>query len=177
MNNFHFFICERIDKSLQQAIFSLRHQVFTLEQGIPQQMDQDGKDLSAIHLVVTQNKKVIATARLEKLCHKSVLLSRIAVKKDFRKKGLAREIVKKMIDYGKEKGFLQINVNAHHHLIPFYKELQFKIAGEPISLLQYSLQPMHQMLIKVYENPPAPLLQDQPDIPIKGNGTQKNIDC
>ncbi|MFA0520185.1 GNAT family N-acetyltransferase, partial [Vibrio sp. 10N.222.55.E8] len=43
---------------------SIRHQVFVVEQQIPQTLDLDGLDLKSHHVLVTDADNLVATARL-----------------------------------------------------------------------------------------------------------------
>ena len=51
------------DQSEMQAALKLRHDVFCVEQGVPEQEELDGRDHDGIHLVAIHGGEVVATCR------------------------------------------------------------------------------------------------------------------
>jgi len=113
-------------------ILRIRSEVFVIEQRCIYQ-DIDGKDKKAIHVMGTNNNKIIAYTRIleggEDYDFPSI--SRVVVKKENRGKDRGRKIMKESIKYIveelKEK---TIVLAAQKYLEKFYRELGFIAEGE-----------------------------------------------
>jgi len=113
----------------KEEIFSLREKVFAEEQGIPAELDRDGKDETALHLIAMHRQKVIATGRLH-ANHGNGHLSRIAVDKNFRGRGIAKELVCRLLEEAKLLDLNYLYLLPHAHLEAFYQSLGFsKVNG------------------------------------------------
>ncbi|WDT79943.1 MAG: hypothetical protein MPW14_22965 [Candidatus Manganitrophus sp.] len=78
-------------------LIRLREEVFVIEQGVPLEIELDDEDDRAIHFVAISGREVIGTARLvvkgrsgqgKSGQRKSGKIGRMAVRKDWRGKGL-----------------------------------------------------------------------------------------
>ncbi|HCW52904.1 MAG TPA: GNAT family N-acetyltransferase [Clostridium sp.] len=113
-------------------ILQLRNEVFIVEQNCLYQ-DIDDKDQKSYHLFCREEEKIIACVRiLEKgLSFDEIAIGRVCVSKDFRGKGIAREIMKKAIRFiEKELCGNSIKIQAQAYLIGFYESLGFKGISE-----------------------------------------------
>ena len=84
--------------SWQQAEVSLRQireQVFMQEQSVPAELEWDGLDAEAKHLLLNIGQQPVACARLLPTQH----LGRMAVLPEWRGKGLGRRLMQCAIDY------------------------------------------------------------------------------
>jgi len=109
----------------KEAAYKLRKLVFADEQGIPANLDQDGKDNLATHFIGINNKEISVTGRLyieEKQGH----LSRIAVHPNYRGKGLGKKIVELLIEKAIQEDLTGLFLYPHAHLEKFYKSFGFK---------------------------------------------------
>ncbi len=81
-------------------ILRVRDQVFIVEQECPYQ-DIDSKDKNAYHLFAHDNGIIIAYLRiLEKgISYNEISIGRVLINKDYRGKGLARELMLKAIEF------------------------------------------------------------------------------
>jgi cystathionine beta-lyase len=70
----------------------LRHDVFCIEQGVPEREELDGRDYEGIHLVAVENGDVVATCRLL-VVGKTVQFSRLAVVGSARRRGIATSML------------------------------------------------------------------------------------
>ena len=77
----------RDQRELAEAL-RLRHDVFCVEQGVPEREELDGRDQEGIHLVAIENGEVVATCRLL-VVGKTVQFSRLAVERSARRRGIA----------------------------------------------------------------------------------------
>lgn len=109
-------------------ILKLRNEVFVVEQQCVYQ-DCDGKDEKAYHLYLEDNGKIIAYLRIlnKGVSYDEIAIGRVLVHKNYRGKGIAREMMLKAIN------FIESNINetviklqAQEYLVNFYKSLGFK---------------------------------------------------
>lgn len=109
-------------------ILALRNEVFIVEQDCVY-MDCDYKDFNSYHLFLEQNGEIVAYLRvLEKgVSFDQISIGRVAVKKDFRGKGLSREMMLKAINFiENDLKETSIKIQAQSYLINFYTSLGFK---------------------------------------------------
>lgn len=109
-------------------ILALRNEVFIVEQDCVY-MDCDYKDFNSYHLFLEQNGEIVAYLRvLEKgVSFDQISIGRVAVKKDFRGKGLSREMMLKAINFiENDLKETSIKIQAQSYLMNFYTSLGFK---------------------------------------------------
>lgn len=118
--------------SLEQLykILKLRFDVFVAEQNSIYD-EYDSEDYEAVHFFIEKEDKVIAYVRVYKKSEGVVSLGRVAVHKDYRKKGLGRKIVQEAIDYVKSDTKVnKIKIGAQEYLKDFYLSYGFKQTSE-----------------------------------------------
>ena len=76
----------------------IREEVFVREQEYPIELEFDEADENCWHLVLTDNEKAIATARLLKLSEGVFKPGRIAVLKEYRGKNIGAELLTLIIE-------------------------------------------------------------------------------
>jgi len=113
-------------------ILALRNKVFILEQECAY-LDCDDKDLKSYHLFSEENGELIAYLRiLEKgVSYDEISIGRVVVKKSYRGKGIAREMVLKATSFI-ENNLKEdtIKIQAQAYLLNFYSSLGFKAVSE-----------------------------------------------
>ena len=87
-----------------------------------------------IHLVVEVEGKYAGNAELRKLPHRKTHVGElgISLRKEFRENGIGTELLKTLIELGKERRLrlLVINVfETNHHALHIYQKLGFRRAG------------------------------------------------
>ncbi|SUY48416.1 acetyltransferase [Clostridium putrefaciens] len=96
------FIKEFNELSLDELydILSLRNEVFIVEQNCAYE-DCDGKDKFCYHVYYKEGKEIIAYARILKkgLSYEEVSIGRVIIKKPYRRKRLAFELMKNAIEF------------------------------------------------------------------------------
>ncbi|NRB36961.1 MAG: GNAT family N-acetyltransferase [Pseudomonadales bacterium] len=117
----------RFTVKTQPDILALRHQVFTLEQGVSAELDIDGLDDNALHCVIYSDKKIVATGRLLTDGH----IGRVAVLAAFRHQGLGNTVMKSLMGEAKKRGDSQVFLHAQISALEFYQKLGFVSYGEP----------------------------------------------
>jgi predicted GNAT family N-acyltransferase len=115
----------------QKDAIQVRHEVFILEQRVPEELEIDEFDPFAFHALAYFNNACIGTARLLINDDGSGQIGRMAVLIAFRNKGLGRQIMKVLIETAKLKGISSLALHAQVSAIPFYEKLGF-VANGPI---------------------------------------------
>ncbi len=114
-------------------ILFLRTQIFVVEQNCPYQ-EVDEKDRFSYHLFgKTKKGKLIAVARIlpKGVSYKNISFGRIAVKKEYRGKGIADEMMKNLFNYVEQQfGKQKIRISAQQYLLSFYNKHGFSPIGE-----------------------------------------------
>ncbi|WP_066889486.1 GNAT family N-acetyltransferase [Clostridium nigeriense] len=118
-------------------IVKSRYEVFACEQEITCENDFDDKDKKCIHLFAIDNEggieKVIGYCRLlpPGLSYNDASIGRVLVLKEYRGKGLAKEMMLKAIEViQKEYGVNEITLSAQSYIKDLYKNVGFKEVSE-----------------------------------------------
>lgn len=110
-------------------VHTIRKEVFIVEQNTKEEEELDGYDDFAVHLLVCDNNRPVATGRIiivDGIC----LLGRIAVLKQFRKQGFGDFVVRLLIRKAFEMSFERQELHAQTHAIDFYKKIGFVPYGD-----------------------------------------------
>ena len=111
----------------QENIKSVRRQVFIIEQHVPEELEWDGLDEEAIHIIAVDNKnKIVGTARLLPTGQ----IGRMAVLPNERNKGIGSDMLRLLLNYSSENFTRQIFLNAQLQAISFYEQHGFVQTGE-----------------------------------------------
>lgn len=111
----------------QAQISAIRQQVFVVEQHVPPELEWDGLDETATHLLaVAEDGKPVGCARI--LIGASI--GRMAVLASWRGQGVGWALLQTAIEYCRREGWLHIEVSAQTHAIPFYEKAGFQVSGE-----------------------------------------------
>lgn len=108
----------------------IREEVFVREQKYPIELEFDEADENCWHLVLTDNEKAVATARLLKLSEGVFKPGRIAVLKEYRGKNIGAELLTLIIEKAKEMGAKELHIGAQTYAVGFYEKFGFKTTGE-----------------------------------------------
>ncbi|MFC1865779.1 GNAT family N-acetyltransferase [Chloroflexota bacterium] len=120
------------DNELEQA-FQVRKRVFVDEQGISEELELDGFDCKALHVVVQYGEITIGTARVLFPSPGVAKIERMAVLKNFRRKGAGSKIVSFLNEELKGQKISKIIVHAQCSATPFYKSCGFVESGAPFN--------------------------------------------
>jgi len=128
----HMFDCELVTQNMDlQAAFQVRRVVFVEEQGISEELDFDGLDRQAVHLVVKDGERVIGTARVRFLDDKQAKIERMAILKPFRRQGIGSRMISFLIKELETRHVEQVVVYAQIKTVAFYRVCGFKLSGSP----------------------------------------------
>lgn len=130
--NFQLKMFDELSGKEVYEILKSRNEVFVLEQQCIYQ-DCDDKDKNAYHLFAEDNGEIIAYLRILKkgIAYDEISIGRVLVRKEYRKKGLARQSMLKAIDFiENDLNEKSIRISAQQYLIDFYGSLGFKVVSE-----------------------------------------------
>ena len=113
---------------VKDLIKPIRVKVFVIEQHVPEELEWDEYDESAWHAIAKLNEQVVGTGRLI-LDQSKAKIGRMAVDKNCRCKGVGSEILRALINLGKEKGAQEFILHAQTHAITFYAREGFEPYG------------------------------------------------
>ena len=110
-----------------EIVRDIRHKVFILEQNVPQHVEVDRFEKSAIYLLATLNGQFVGTARWRKTT-KGIKLERFAVLKENRTYGVGRALVEFILEQVINE--TMVYLHAQDHVISFYKKFGFQPVGD-----------------------------------------------
>jgi predicted GNAT family N-acyltransferase len=115
----------RYDERYAPEIKKIRRSVFVTEQQIDEDIEFDGNDKDAIHVLLSKNDKFVGTGRMLANGH----IGRLAVYKAYRGQGLGRKAVMALVEEAREQGLQRVYLGAQLYAVPFYKKLGFSEFG------------------------------------------------
>lgn len=140
-SDYYFQITHWINHS--DSLKSIREQVFIQEQNVPVELEWDGLDDKAIHILaetdainkqMTNKKLAIGTARITlnktNAQFTTAHIGRMAVLAAWRGQGIGSEILHICINECKRLKAAKIILNAQVNVIPFYQKAGFEITSE-----------------------------------------------
>ncbi|MCY3820386.1 MAG: GNAT family N-acetyltransferase [Gammaproteobacteria bacterium] len=108
-------------------LMAVRNAVFVDEQGVPPELESDGRDAEATHFLATNEAgNPVGTARL--LADGQI--GRIAVLPEFRRRGLARRLLGLAMDSARARGDRRVWLHAQHDATDLYLQAGFRFVGE-----------------------------------------------
>lgn len=109
----------------------IRNQVFVREQGVPLDREIDNYEAYTIHFVLYQDTETpMATVRLLPLEDGKIKVQRMAVLKEFRKKGLGKVIMEAAETFANEHDYQQLVLGAQLTARDFYQRLGYQAEGD-----------------------------------------------
>lgn len=115
------------EDELRDAL-ALRHQVFCVEQGVPQREEVDGRDSEGIHLVAIANGQLLATCRLL-VVGRTVQFSRLAVRPSARRRGIATALLEEADAESRVAGAARIVLHAQTYARSLYDRVGYRPRG------------------------------------------------
>ena len=119
------------DQSDKTKAFEIRNLVFCEEQNVSKEIEFDGLDQFCNHYLAKINELPIGTARVRELKKGTFKIERMAVLMRYRKKGVGKAIIKKIL-----KHYLNLNninkliLNSQIEAKDFYKKFGFVEIGK-----------------------------------------------
>jgi predicted GNAT family N-acyltransferase len=106
-------------------VVSIRSAVYVGEQECPYLEEFDGNDFSATHLLGYAGKEPAACLRIRYFAD-FAKIERLAVRKEFRKRRVAVQLVEAAIDLCRTKGYQRLYGHAQKRLVKFWSQFGFE---------------------------------------------------
>jgi predicted GNAT family N-acyltransferase len=110
------------------AVLALRHEVFCIEQGVPEREEVDGRDGDAMHLVAVSGAELLATCRLL-FVGPTVQFSRLAVRVSARRHGIASALLDLADEEAKAAGSRRLVLHAQTYARSLYEAAGYEPRG------------------------------------------------
>ena len=107
-------------------ICAIRYKVFVDEQNVPEELEIDGLDGEAKHVLTFVDEVPIGTGRILSDGH----VGRVAVLKNFRGLGIGKSIMKELIKCAQDLSLEKVWLSSQWHAHSFYLDLGFVCVGE-----------------------------------------------
>ena len=125
------------------ALRSVRHDVFVVEQRVPAPLEWDAVDPECVHaLAFDGDGHAIGCGRLLPDGH----IGRMAVRRAWRGRGVGAALLAHLIELARARGDAKVVLNAQVHAMAFYARFGFVPAGEPFDEAGIPHQAMERML-------------------------------
>jgi predicted GNAT family N-acyltransferase len=108
---------------------ALRHAVFCEEQGVPEELERDAHDATAVHLVVDEDGVVAGTCRLVREGD-LMRLGRMAVAPGRRGAGLGALLLARAHEVARAAGAREVGLHAQVDVRGFYERAGYVAEGE-----------------------------------------------
>ena len=113
-------------KSHTEDICAIRYEVFVDEQNVPEELEIDGLDDEAKHVLAFIDEVPIGTGRILIDGH----IGRVAVLKNYRGHGIGKLIMKELIKCAQTKNLEKIWLSSQWHAHSFYLDFGFVCVDE-----------------------------------------------
>ena len=111
----------------KEAAAAVRHDVFVLEQNVPEDLEMDDQDAQCIHAVAyNEQGMAIGTGRLLPDAH----IGRMAVRSDYRGKGVGSKLLQALVDEARRHKHMEVVLSAQTHAQVFYAAHGFVAEGK-----------------------------------------------
>lgn len=114
----------------RKAALALRRRVFCEEQGVAVDLELDGRDREALHLVAVSGQRVVGTCRVV-LDGATAKLGRMAVDAGERGRGIGAALLARAEEQARDAGAARISLHAQSAARPLYERGGFGPVGRP----------------------------------------------
>lgn len=110
------------------ACLAIRRKVFVEEQSVPEDLECDAADATAVHLLATLDGRPVGTARLL-IDGAEGKIGRVAILPDCRGTGAGAALMRAALDELRARGVTTARLGAQTHALGFYEKLGFTAYG------------------------------------------------
>lgn len=128
----------------RELLCEVRLSVFVKEQRVPQSLEIDGLDATAVHFLALINNKPVGTARLLP----SGQIGRMAVLIPYRNKGIGGKLLHAIVTRALELGYENIYLHSQMSALDFYLHHGFQPFGDTFEEADILHQAMRYERIK-----------------------------
>jgi predicted GNAT family N-acyltransferase len=120
------------EERLLRAALALREEVFCSEQGVARELELDGRDRDARHLVAVDpaSGEVVGTLRLLRE-NDTAKVGRVAVCRGFRRRGVASQMLQMAVEQARAEGCTRARLAAQARATLLYEGAGFVVESEP----------------------------------------------
>lgn len=111
-----------------EACMAIRRKVFVEEQNVPEELELDEHDSTAVHLLAVDGGRPVGTARLL-IDGDHAKIGRVAVLPETRGTGAGAALMRAALDELKSRGVVKVGLGAQIHALGFYERLGFAAYG------------------------------------------------
>ena len=110
------------------ACMAIRREVFVEEQNVPEELEHDEHDATAVHLLAVVGGRPVGTARLL-IDGEAAKIGRVAVLAAARGTGAGAALMRAALDELRARGVRTARLGAQTHALGFYERLGFAADG------------------------------------------------
>ena len=114
--------------------YNVRYELLRGPWNQPRGSEKDDLEDKSFHMAAFDKDKVIGVGRLHKNSDEEGQIRLIAVKEDYRNKGIGKAIMDKLHQKAKELKLKKLMLNARETAVGFYEKLGYKIAAKATTL-------------------------------------------
>ena len=126
----------------EPALEALRRRVFIEEQGVPREIEWDGRDGDARHVIAEVDGGAVGCGRILP----GGRIGRLAVLPPWRDRGVGRALLDALLDLARQDGLPDVHLHAQSAAIAFYQRAGFHPRGEPFDEAGIAHVDMHRDL-------------------------------
>ncbi len=108
------------------AVYALRHEVFVVGQGVPEELERDDLDALSDHAVAILDGALVGTGRLLP----DATIGRMAVAESARGTGIGAAVLVRLEQRARERGLPSVELHAQVHAQGFYGRAGYLPVGE-----------------------------------------------
>jgi len=113
-------------KNNEKEICKIRFEVFVDEQNVPEELEIDGLDDQARHVLAYIDDQPIGTGRILSDGH----IGRVAVLKKYRGLGIGNSVMQELINWAQQNKLEKLWLSSQWHAHSFYLDLGFVCEGD-----------------------------------------------
>ena len=110
-------------------IQTIRRSVFQEEQGLAPEIEFDGQDETAEHLLAYLDNQPVGTARIRSLNKQTAKIERLAVLPPARGKGIGKKLMEKALEVIASQNYEEVIIHAQEYVKGLHQELGFEQVG------------------------------------------------
>ncbi|WP_149181603.1 GNAT family N-acetyltransferase [Streptomyces sp. TRM49041] len=131
---------EVLTESDRESAFAVRREVFVVEQGVPEEIEYDAYDATAVHVLAVRTADAVALGTGRLLYGPDAAgrtggaegvgaLGRLAVSKAARGLGIGVALVRAIEDAARARGLTAVDLHAQTQALGFYERLGYEAYG------------------------------------------------